>query len=131
VSGRDLNNDIKVVASIAPAAYTDSVTGAAVDRANTGLAAVVITAGAIDDGTHTLTIEHSDVAGSGWATVPSGQLSGAAPVLDDETVAGAVTEVGYLGTKRFLRVVSTEAGATEGGAFAAVVILASARRRPI
>lgn len=119
---RDLNRQIAVVNSIAPAAaLTATTTGTGVDLAGFRSAAAVVHAGVATDGTFTPTVEESDLLGSGYTTVAAAELDGTfTPITsaaDDN-----VQEVGYLGTKRFIRVVLTETVASAGAFITAVVV---------
>jgi hypothetical protein len=129
---RDLNKEISVVSSVAPAAaLTATTTGAAVDLAGYRSAAVVVHAGVATDGTFVPTVEESDASGSGFTTVAAADLSGSFA----DIVAAAdenVQEVGYLGSKRYIRVVLTESVAATSGAFiTATVVRGNPRTAPV
>jgi hypothetical protein len=122
MTARDLNNQIAVVSSVAPAAaLTATTTGAAVDLAGFRSAAVVVHAGVATDGTFTPHVEESDESGSGFTAVAAAHLSGSFAAI---TAAAdeLVQEVGYLGTKRYIRVVLTETVASAGAFITAVVV---------
>ncbi|MFE3378347.1 hypothetical protein [Streptomyces anulatus] len=131
---RDIYSNVLVKQSLTPAVRTATATGTAVDR-NAGGGAmfqnalVVVTTGVITDATHTITVEDS-ADGTSYATVAAEYLQGTAPAIvaaDDSKTY----ELGYLGRKRYLRVVSTVAGATTGGAVAALVVLSDPRVTPV
>lgn len=124
----DLDKSVSVAVSVAPAAIkTTTSTGTGVDLSGFAAATVVVPVGAITDGTHTLSIEESDASGSGYATVAAGQLSGTPGAL----VASTPVEIGYLGTKRYIRAVVTVTGSpSTGGYYSALVVRHGARTLP-
>lgn len=130
----DLYHNLLTKITVPNALRTATVTGAGVDLNEDGngyqSALVVVFAGTITDGTHTVEVQESDVIGSGYTAVADAQLLGVEPVIgaaDDDKVF----EIGYLGTKQFVRVVVTAAGTTIGGVYGAVVILGHPRRAPV
>lgn len=133
---RDIYNSVLVKASLKPAARTATANGTSVDRVDGSNASmfqdalIVINSGTVTDGTHTITLEDSD-DNSTFATVTSANLEGdALPALittNDETVY----ETRYIGTKRYLRVVTTVASATTGGLYSAEIVLANPRRSAV
>ena len=113
LSKRNIDKSISVVNSLTPGALrTTSANGTAVDLAGYRKAAVVIVAGAVTDGTHTISIEESDASGSGFAAVPADQLSGTPGAV----AANTNQEIGYLGTKRYIRAITTVTGSPSTGA---------------
>lgn len=128
--GLDIFNQTSVASVLDPVAADDTVSTAAVDRQgvgspivfdfNVGIEGVTLT------GTDkiTLTLEHSDASGSGFAAVtdPIHQLgtfetaaSGIIKVLDAVADAPALYRVGYRGPKRYCRVTATFAGTHGAG----------------
>ena len=92
-------------------------------------AMLVVHTGTITDGTHAVILQESD-DNSAWGTVGAADLQGAAPSIaatDDDTVF----ELGYKGSKRYLRASVTTSGATTGGTFGATIVRAFPRRAPI
>lgn len=92
-------------------------------------AMLIVQSGTITDGSHAITLQESD-DGSSWSTVAAAELQGTAPTLtssDDDVLR----EVGYLGSKRYLRAVATTSGATTGGTYGAVILRGFPRRQPI
>ena len=113
-----------------------TVNGTAVDRADpTGgydgfnSAMAVVVTGTITDGTHTVTVQDSDDGSTGWAAAAAEYTQGAAVIAstDDNTVL----EIGYTGSKRYLRLSVTTAGATTGGTFGGVIVLGDPSREPV
>jgi len=116
---RDIANNISVSQAIAPAVLTATVTGDAIDLVGFNSAAIVINTGAIAGaGDFTATLEESDDGATGWTTVPADRLVGAFP---DTLEADAVVKVGYIGWRRFVRVVLTKNGGTSIAAGATVL----------
>lgn len=118
--------------SLSPAARTASANGASVDRAANGAyyqeALIVVSTGTITDGTHTIEVQDSP-DNTNWTAVASDYLQGTEPAIvaaDDDKQF----DIGYIGDKRYVRVVTTVAGATTGGVYSAAVVLASPRTAP-
>lgn len=122
----DFDKEISVASTLVPLLRTVTATGATVDLSGFNKAAFVINVGINTDGTHALGAEESD-DNSSWGAVPAGKLSGAFV----NAVANSVQEVGYLGTKRYVRVNVTVTGSpATGAAISAVVVRAGARTLP-
>lgn len=92
-------------------------------------ALVVVIAGAITDGTHTVVVQDSD-DGSSWAAAAAGDVHGG-PVALTTATANTIAELGYDGPKRYVRASVTGSGATTGGTVGAVVILGGETSRPV
>lgn len=114
---RDLKNNVDVSQSIAPAAHTASVNGTGVDLQGYNSVMVVFHPGAITDGAHTPSVEESDDDVT-YTAVAAADLLGSLVDL----ASNAIQRVGYKGTKRYLRAVSTVAGATTGGVYGAEIV---------
>ncbi|MDA8254986.1 MAG: hypothetical protein M0Z99_04980 [Betaproteobacteria bacterium] len=121
----DIKQTQDVQNSLAPAARTASANGSGVDLANFASATVAFVVGTITDGTHTPSVEESD-DNSTFTAVAAADLIGTLAALASNTNQ----RVGYRGSKRYLRAVSTVAGATTGGVYAAVVIRGDGRKQP-
>ncbi|MCZ0996359.1 hypothetical protein O1L44_29890 [Streptomyces noursei] len=126
-------NNLLVKNSFTPAARTASANGTSVDRAQSGASfqdtMVAIAVGTVTDGTHTFEVQDS-ADNSSWAAVADAFLQGSEPAVtsaNDETVY----EIGYTGDKRYVRVITTVAGATTGGLYGATVILSNPRRAAV
>ncbi|WUI00212.1 hypothetical protein OHR68_43220 [Spirillospora sp. NBC_00431] len=122
----DIKNHIDVATTIAPAAYTATQNGTAVDLANYDAAAVVLHVGAVANNAFSVEVQHSDQSGSGFTAVSDDDLDGTEPAT---LTAATVTTIGYHGIKRYLRVVATDAG-TGDAVFGASVIRAHGRVKP-
>ncbi|MFG2515967.1 hypothetical protein [Streptomyces sp. NPDC048584] len=136
---RTVYNHVRAVATLGVAAYTAATDGSTVDRKLSGAsgtnewhqsATLLVHAGTITDGSHAITLEVSD-DGQDWDAAPAKDLQGALPTIaaaDD----GKVYEVGYLGTARYLRAVTTVSGSPEtGGIYGAVILLGFPNVTPI
>jgi len=128
---RDLKFEISPVKAILPVTDKITQTSAAIDLAGYNGAVVMLSAGLVTDGTFTPKIQESDTTTSGDFTdvVAADQLG--TFVAIDSTHASNVQTVGYLGVKRYIRVVATVSGSpATGGAIAATVIRGYARDLP-
>lgn len=123
-------NHVRAKATLAVAARTATANGTAVDRKLSGSAGtnewfgsamLLVHTGTITDGTHAITLEVSD-DNSSWSAAPAADLQGTLPSIgssNDDTVY----EVGYKGTARYLRAVTTVSGTTSGGVYGATILL--------
>lgn len=119
---RDINNQVSVATTIDPAAArTATTTGSSVDLAGYRAAMVIVHNGVYTDGEFTPTLEESDASGSGFTTVAAADLSGSFSAVTSSTDV-SIQEVGYLGAKRYIRLVMTESSASTGALFSAVVV---------
>lgn len=126
---RDLASNIGVVQAVAPAVLTATVTSAPIDLIGFGSAAVIIDTGAIAGaGDFTAKLQDSDTTVSGdFADVAAAQLVGTLPA---SLAASSVCKQGYIGHKRFLRLVITRNGGTSIAA-GAVLVKGDAQARPV
>lgn len=126
----DIVRDLAAAQTIAPSTYSTDQTGSSVDLQNFHAAAVLIDAGAHTDGTHDFTVEESD-DDSTWNDVASSDLIGSTPTIDGSSSnASQIHEVGYVGTKRHIRVTTTTSGTTTGAAYGVLVVRSHARKQP-
>lgn len=107
----DLHSNIGVVQAIAPDDIAATTTGAALDLLGFDSAAVVINTGAITTGgNYTAKLQESDTTtGGDFTDVAAAQLQGTLPA---SLAADSVYKQGYLGFKRYLRVVITKNSGT-------------------
>ncbi|MFD6421713.1 hypothetical protein [Streptomyces sp. NPDC060198] len=130
---RDLKANISPAQSLAPAAQSAAIDGAAVDLANFHRASVLIDTGTATGTTPSFTFEvqESNTTTPGdFTAVPAADLDGAAPVI---TTANDVAtyEIGYRGRKRYLRVViKTVSGTTPVLPCSALILRGSPRVAP-
>lgn len=128
----DLVSHLDPAISLAPAAArTASATGTGVDCANYGAVMVEITAGAWTDGSHVFEVQESDSSGSGYTAVADAYLQGAEPTVSSGGTASQVYKVGYLGIKRYVRVITTVSGSPATGAvYSATIVRGKPRVKP-
>ncbi|OLZ72569.1 hypothetical protein AVW11_04030 [Streptomyces amritsarensis] len=130
---RSLFNTLVARSTIAPALHAATVTGTTVDLLLHGDAArsamVVVNAGVVTDGTHTIQVQDSP-NGTDWTAVADEFLQGTEPAITSAN-DDRVHEIGYTGQQRYLRVVSTVTGTpSTGGLYAVDVLLGWPRRMP-
>jgi len=123
---RDLKNNVDAVTSISPAAQTATVNGAGVDLRDFDSAMVFFNVGTITDGTHTPKLQDSP-DNSVWTDVSAGDQEGTLAAL----VSDVNQRVGYKGNQRYVRAVSTVAGATAGGVYSAMVMRGHPHAAPV
>jgi hypothetical protein len=116
---KDLDKQLKITQSIAPAVYTATANGASIDRAagGSGSVAIVFTVGAIvASGLITPSVQDS-ADNSSFTDVAAASLSTALVNM----VAATQQETAYLGSKRYLRATGTYVSGTSV-AFSATII---------
>lgn len=127
---RTVYNHVRAKATLAIATRNATANGTAVDRQLSGAsgtnewfasAMLVVHTGAITDGTHAITLEVSD-DNSSWAAAASGDVQGSLPSIGASN-DDALYEVGYTGTKRYLRAVTTVTPGATGGIYGATILL--------
>lgn len=118
---RDLINVILGAQSLRPAARTATANGLGVDLKGFHSAVVLIDVGVWTDGTHTFELQESDDDVT-YTAVADEDLDGAEPVVSSAATDEILLGIGYLGSKRFLRVKTTVAGATTGAVYGASIL---------
>jgi hypothetical protein len=126
---RSRKHEQHFAASIAPDGNrTTTQTGATVDTLSYQSATVILNPNTVTDGVFTPKLTESDSASSGFSDVAAGDLDGAFAAL----ATGTPQRVGYLGSKRYLRIVITATGSPATGAkFAAGVLLSDPQYAPV
>lgn len=134
---RDLHNRISVAKALEAIVVNNDTegTGAVVDLVDCEAAQLIVNVGASGDtlsGTvyHSLTLQHGDLAnGSDMAAVAQADVvggtvtSGVFAVIDDPAEDSAVFSIGYVGSKRYIRLfVDTTGTHTNGTPMAAEVV---------
>lgn len=123
----------KATLAVATRSAAATVNGTTVDtqqdRQRFRVATVLVHAGTITDGTHTIEVQES-ADDSTWTAVPDDRLQGSEPAIGS-TDDDAVYEIGVIPIERYLRVSVTTAGATSGGTFGAVVLLGQPNKAPV
>ncbi|HBM91312.1 MAG TPA: hypothetical protein DD400_05510 [Rhodospirillaceae bacterium] len=127
---RDMLHNTLVKTSLAPAVRTDgTTTGTAVDLRGFDAAVISVAFGSYTDGTHTPSLEHS-VDGVTYASVGASELDEALEAVSDSSGANTVQSVGYLGARRYVRVIMIVTGSTSGAASGASVIVGEPHNAP-
>lgn len=126
----DMHSNIKVVAAVAPAVKTDAETGATVDRLGYRSAEIVVNTGAlVGAGDFGFKLQHSHTTENGdFVDVTAADLLGTAPAAG--MTAASVYRVGYVGSRRYIRVATLDNGGTSL-AIGAVAILGSPNIAPV
>ena len=137
---RDLKNNIGVVQSLAPAVRDADANGTGVDLQGFESATVLIDMGAEGITLSTtnkieIELEHSD-DDSTYTDVAAGDVIGASSgtiaTFDDNSEIPAVSSVGYIGGKRYIRAVANFSGTHGTGTPVAVSVVKShARSNPV
>jgi hypothetical protein len=139
MASKDLVNKIQTVALIPPAAAivnaNTAVVSNIIDTAGFESASLVlITGGETDaDATFAVTLEHGDAANLSDTSVPSGtDLIGTAALASFTFANDNITrKIGYIGSKRYLRLTVTPSANDAGSFFiAGVAILGHPRNAP-
>lgn len=131
---RSLYNSATVVSTLVPATYAATTNGTSVDRAaglaNFRTAMLIVSTGTVTDGTHVIKLQES-ANGSAWTDVAAGDLQGSAISVGSSS-DNTVYHLGYTGSARYLRAVTTVTGTpATGGVYSAVIALSGARRTPV
>lgn len=131
---RDLHNNINGARGISPAAILSgngTTTGQTIDVTDYGSVEFLFAAGAITDGTFTVTLYEGDASNmSDEATVADADLLGSEPTFTSAD-ANAVKRVGYKGSRRYVRAKVVQTGATTGGFLACIVAQGHPKTAPV
>lgn len=127
---RDLAPNLGVVLALSPAVQAATIKGNVIDTAGFGSLAFIINTGAIAAaGSFTISVQESDTTTDGdFTDVAAGDLTSnslVAPVAADTSY-----KVGYIGNKRYARIVATKNGGTSV-AIGAVAVKGHAASRPV
>lgn len=108
---KDIHSRMAVVQALAPAVLSATNTGAALDLQGYNAAMLVVNTGAIvSAGDFTTKLQESDTTTAGdFTDVAAADLNGTLPATLE---ANSTYKVGYRGTKRYLRQVTTKNGGT-------------------
>ncbi len=137
---RDLHNNIKVTTVLAPAVIdSDTDTdGAVIDTQGFESLEFALTAGELTDGVYAAEFEESDELAEGGdldggTEVAAEDLLGAAPSFDFEEEAdpGATKKVGYIGSKRYVKLIVASTGTDDGGIIGAIAVQSNAHNSPV
>lgn len=126
---RDIVNNIGAVQIVPPQVLSGANTSSAIDLAEFGSAALIVSTGAIvGAGDFTAKLQESDTTTAGdFADVPADFLSGVFPATFAEN---SVVRVGYSGHKRYVRAVVSKAGGTSI-AIGMVLVKGNPRHSPV
>jgi hypothetical protein len=126
---RDISHNLGVRNALSPAVQAATIKGSAIDTAGFNSVAIVVNSGAIvSAGDFTATLQHSDTTTDGdFTNVTAADQTGAFPA---SLAADASVKAGYVGTKRYVRVVLTKNSGTSIAA-GAVAVLGHAADRPV
>ena len=126
---RNIDKDVAVSSTLLPNVRTTTATGVTVDLAGFDKAMFIAHLGTITDGTFAFDPEESD-DDSTWTNIAAGDLSGSF-TSGTSSADDTVQEVGYLGSKRYIRCNLTVTGSpSTGGAVGVTVLKAGARTKP-
>jgi hypothetical protein len=125
---RDSYHSLGAVLALAPAVQSASVDGVAIDTKGYNSLTFALNTGAIvSAGDFSAKVQHSDASGSGFEDAPAGSYFSNAPA----TLAASTSyKLGYIGDKRYARIVLTKAGGTSIAA-GATAILGNAAVAPV
>jgi hypothetical protein len=132
MASRDLKNDIKIVNALNIASISTNTTTAGVEIDTQGYESVTfeIITGARTDGTVTPLIQESDTSNSYSGSVDDDNLIG----LETDaaiSVAQSRSRIGYIGTKRYVKLSLVSTSVTTGLTAGASAILGDAKRLPV
>lgn len=137
MASRDIVHNVGVVQAIAPAAADSgntAIVGAIVDTAGFESVALVLNIGALgtDAATFATTLEHGDDPALADTSAPAttdlvGSLSDVAFTGTDDN---KTKKIGYIGSKRYLRMTVTPSGNAAAAYISAVAVLGHARNKP-
>jgi hypothetical protein len=127
---RDLANNIGVALALSPAVQAATIKGNAIDTAGFGSVALVVNTGAIASaGDFTVKVQESNTMTDGdFTDAVAADLTG--DTLPASVAADSSYKVGYVGNKRYVRVVATKNGGTSV-AIGAVAVKGHADSRPV
>jgi len=126
---RDMATTIGGIAAIAPAVLSATTTSPAIDLRGFNSATVFLNTGAIvSAGDFTAKLQESDTdQGGDFTDVAAANMIGAFPA---SLLAASLVKIGYIGPKRFVRLVTTKNGGTSIAA-GATIILGNSRTAPV
>ena len=134
---KDLHNNIDVRPAIAPVVATDNtaLVSAIIDTVGYGGLEFAICTGTLADAdaTFTVLVEHDDAANlASAAAVPDSALLGTESAASFTFASDGVTKkIGYIGTKRYVRLTITPGANTGNAPIAAMAILGFPHMAPV
>lgn len=126
---RDISHNIGVENALSPAVQSTTIKGNTIDTNGFNSVAVVVNTGAIvSDGNFTAKMQHSDTTTDGdFVDVTDVDQTGS---FGATLAADATVKAGYIGDRRYVRVVLTKNSGTSIAA-GAVAVLGHAADRPV
>lgn len=132
---RDLHNNIKEEVALNITAISSDTTtdGNIIDLQGYGSVEFIIQSGTLTDGTYTPLIEDGDDSGlSDAAAVADASLLGTeAAAAFAATDDNSITKIGYIGSKRYVRLSIVSGSTSSGGTVSAVSIKGRAADAPV
>ena len=112
----------KFLIALQPQSVTSAVNGKIIDRLGCSALAISIASGSISAGTFAFKLQHSQSSDmSGAVDVPAEELIGSLVDFAD-TDDNLVQTIGYLGLKRYVRLICTPAGNSGSNYFSATAV---------
>lgn len=123
---RDLHNNIAIANALSGATIATNTTtdGAAVDCQGFDAAEIIVRSSAWTDGAYAVSLVECDTSGGAYTAVAAAQVLGAGQSIG---AANTVKKIGYLGSKRFIKVRITSTGTTSGSHLSAVAVTSRER----
>src|SRR3954454_24310112 len=123
---RDFHNPISVVNALngATIATNTNTDGPTVDLQGYDSCELIARTRAWTDGAYALQVLESDASGSGFAAAPASSVLGGSPSIG---AANTLARLGYVGTKRYIRLRIVSTATTTGAALSAIAVLARQR----
>jgi hypothetical protein len=123
---RDLHNTTSAVNALNGATIGSSTTtaGPTIDCQGFDSLEIIVRSSAWTDGAFAVNVTESDASASGFTAAPASSVLGAGQSIG---AANTLAKVGYIGTKRYVRVSIVSTGVTSGGHLSAVGVLARQR----
>jgi hypothetical protein len=123
---RDLHNPTSAVNALnaTTIATNTNTDGPTVDLQGFETVELVARTGAWTDGAYALQVLESDASGSGFAVAAASAVLGGAPSIG---AANTLARLGYIGSKRYIRLRVVSTGTATGASLSAVAVLARQR----
>lgn len=123
---RDFHNPISVVNALngATIATNTNTDGPTVDLQGFDSCELIARSSAWTDGAYALQVLESDASGSGFAAAPAASVLGGSPSIG---AANTVAKIGYIGTKRYVRLRIVSTATTSGAHLSGTAALARQR----
>ena len=123
---RDLHNPTSVVNALAGAVIAANATtaGVTIDCQGFDSLEIVVRTSAWTDGGYAVNVTESDAAASGFVAAAALSVLGAGQSIG---AANTLAKVGYIGSKRYVRVSIVSTGVTAGAHLSAVGVLSRQR----